>query len=126
MAEMTTATQNIRLERIRLGVLAAYYGFILYFAVLSVTALDSIRMSTAVIWLLQILPLLPFAPGLHKGYPRIHMWLSLVVLLYFIHAVLVTFDPARRLAGGFEIFFCVVLYSSLMAYIRVSRQLAKQ
>ena len=123
-AEMN-ATNNRLLEKLRLAVLGSFYSFVLFFLVLSLSALDSIRLSTGVIWLLQILPLLPFAPGLHRGDSRHSMWLSLVVLLYFIHAVLVAFDPARRVEGGFEIFFSVVLFSALMAYIRTARQAAK-
>lgn len=98
--------------------LLLYYGLIVFFGVVSLQALDSVRFSTLVIWLLQIAPLLPFAPGLHRQNKRICLWLSLLVLLYFIHGVQVAFDPERQLQGIIEAVLCLLLFSGLIGTIR--------
>ncbi len=102
--------------------LLSYYGLIIFFGFVSLQALDSIRISTLVIWLLQIIPLLPFAPGLHRSDKRIMLWLSLLVLLYFMHGVQVAFDPARLWLGIIETVLCVSLFGFLMLEIRLGRE----
>lgn len=106
------------LRAVRVATLGFYYGLILFFGVVSLLALDSVRPGSFAIWLLQVLPLLPFAWGLHRNNSRIYMWFSLVVLLYFIHGVQVAFDPTRQLQGIIESVLCVLLFSSLMLAIR--------
>lgn len=109
------------LLRLRLFALASFYSLIGFFLVLSLLALDSIRLSSAIIWLLQVAPLLPFAWGLHKGIARVYMWLSLVTLLYFMHGVLVAFNPQRQIQGSVEILLCTLLFIALVAYVRAAR-----
>jgi uncharacterized membrane protein len=107
---------------VQLTTLTLYYCLIAFFGFVSLQALDSVRFSTLVIWFLQILPLLPFAPGLHRRNKRICLWLSLLVLLYFIHGVQVAFDPARQLQGIIEAVLCLLLFSSLMWTIRIANK----
>lgn len=103
-------------------VLVSFYGLIVYFGVISMTALESIRFTSFIIWVLQIAPLAPFAWGLHKQYKRSYLWLSLVVLLYFMHGVLVAFDPERRMQGSVQILLCISLFVALLAHLRLSRE----
>ena len=117
----TESSLSPRMRTIRIMTLASYYGLILFFGAVSLQALDSVRLSSLVIWLLQVLPLLPFAWGLHGNKSRIYVWFSLVVLLYFIHGVQVAFDPIRQTQGIIETVLCVVLFSSLMLAIRQFR-----
>lgn len=121
----TTATPNNQAAVVRYTTLASYYALILFFGLVSLQALDSIRFSTLFIWLLQVLPLLPFAPGLHRNNQRVYLWLSLLVLLYFMHGVQVAFDPARTLGGIIEAALCVILFTCLVSAIRVARQAAQ-
>ena len=102
-------------------VLWSFYGFLLFFGAISLTALDSVRMSSFAIWLLQIIPLLPFAPGLHAEHRRSYIWLSLLVLVYFMHGVLVAFDPARLWQGMIQIGFCAALFTSLLVYVNATK-----
>lgn len=104
------------------AVLLSFYGLIVYFGAISLTALDSIRFSSLVIWLIQIAPLAPFAWALHKQNQRGQLWLSLVVLLYFMHGVLVAFDPDRRWQGLIQIAFCCALFITLALSIKSLRQ----
>ena len=108
-------------DRLQQALLLAYYALLLFFLLVSLQALESPGISTAVIWLLQVFPLLIFAPGLHKQYSRTFLWLSLVVLLYFIHGVLVSFDSVRRYWGITEVGLCVVLFTLLILRIRANR-----
>ena len=93
---------------------SVYYSLLFFFLLVSLQALESPGISTAVIWLLQVFPLLIFAPGLHRQNSRSFLWLSLVVLLYFIHGVLVSFDSVRRYWGIAEVSLCVVLFTLLI------------
>ena len=102
-------------------VLACSYGLLLYFLVSSIAALDGIVVATFVIWLLQILPLLIFLPGLHKSRLRSYAWVSFVVLLYFMHGVLVAFSPSRLMFGLVEVALCAMLFVSLIIFIRQFR-----
>ncbi len=107
------------------GVLFSYYGLILFFGGVSLLALESVRFTSLVIWLIQIAPLLPFAWGLHRQHRRSQLWLCLVVLLYFMHGVLVAFDPERRWQGLIQIAFCCGLFISLSLSIRWQRSSQK-
>lgn len=103
-------------------VLAACYGLILNFLATSLMALEDIAVATLVIWLIQILPLAIFMPGLHQGRLRSFAWVSFVILLYFMHGVLVAFDPARLISGLIEVVLCVIVFFALIVYIRQYRQ----
>lgn len=102
--------------------LAACYGLILNFLATSLMALEGIALATLVIWLIQILPLAIFMPGLHRGRLRSFAWVSFVILLYFMHGVLVAFDPARLISGLIEVVLCVIVFFALIVYIRQYRQ----
>lgn len=110
------------LVRSRLIVLAACYGLIIYFLASSLRALNGVALATFVIWFIQILPLVIFLPGLHRNRLRHYAWVSFVVLLYFMHGVLVAFEPARRIYGLVEVFLCTVLFVFLIFYIRQYRE----
>ena len=47
------------------------------------------------LWLVQMVPLLIFLPGLLRDNPRVYIGLCFVLLLYFIKAVEGVFSPAR-------------------------------
>jgi uncharacterized membrane protein len=106
------------LQGYRLGALLCFYGLIIFFAISAYLALPSPSFSILVIWLIQIIPLLLFAPGLHLNIMRSNIWLSIVSLLYFTHGVLVAFDPERTLAGLIEISLCIGLFSCLTFLVK--------
>lgn len=47
------------------------------------------------LWIVQMVPLLIFLPGLLRDNPRVYIGLCFVLLLYFIKAVEGVFSPAR-------------------------------
>lgn len=112
--------------RLHKALLLSYYGLLFYFLLVSMQALESPGISTPVIWLIQVFPLLIFAPGLHRQNSRSFLWLSLVVLLYFIHGVLVSFDSVRRYWGFAEVALCVLLFTLLILHIRAKRNPGKK
>lgn len=116
-----TASPPLLLVRARQLVLLACYGLVLYFLASSLRALNGFTAATLVIWLIQIVPLAIFLPGLHRQRVRSYAWVSFVVLLYFMHGVLVAFDPARRWWGFVEVGLCTLLFVSLIIYIRQFR-----
>lgn len=113
-----TQTLPIPIKCSKTLVLASTYGLIFYFFAATLLATRSLNLATLFIWLIQSLPLLLFLPGLHANRLRTYGWVSFLVLLYFIHAVLVAFDPARRGLGIVEILLCCALFVALIIYIR--------
>lgn len=109
------------MRRTHQAILLCYAAMLVYFAVNSLLALGGISLAWPVVWLLQTLPLLLFAPGLIKARPRPHAWLSFAILLYFIHAVLLAFDPARRWLGLIEVLLCVAIFVLLIVFLRQYR-----
>jgi len=110
-----------KLQRIKLVIMAAYYGLLLYFLVIALSVLASPNFSTLIIWLIQICPLLIFLPGLHRNSLRTFAWLCFVCLLYFVHAVLVSFTPERLYYGLVEVALCCLMFVSLIIFIREYR-----
>ena len=110
------------LQRSKLVVLTAYYGLFLYFLVSSILVYERLSPISIIVWLIQIVPLLIFLPGLHRTHLRTYAWLSFVMLLYFIHAVLVAFEPASLWLGITEITLCTIAFGFLMLFIRQYRK----
>lgn len=102
----------------RLTVLVSYCLLIAYFAVLNIFAFGELNLAAVFIWLLQTIPLLIFARGLFLTHLRTYGWFCFVVLLYFTHATLVAFDPARRFLGVTEVLLCTALFVALIIFIR--------
>jgi|TARA_B100000315_G_C14283066_1_gene453914 uncharacterized membrane protein len=103
-------------------VLASYCGLIASFGINSALAVGFGNVSLLVIWFIQVFPLLLFAIGLHRQRVRTYTWLCLVVLLYFMHGVLVLFDPLRVWLGVIEVNLCVALFGCLVMFIRRYRE----
>ncbi len=117
----TTSALPAALRRSRLVVLASCYGLLLYFLISSTIAINRFGFTTVLIWLIQVIPVLIFLPGLHRQRVRSYAWMTFVILLYFMHAVLVAFDPGRRIFGFVENGLCAVMFLFLILYIRQYR-----
>jgi len=105
-------------------VVGSYCALLGLFLINSLTALDQFSLAIPVIWLLQSAPLLGFARAIHRKNAQQLIWLSLVVLLYFMHGVLVAFDPARKIGGVAELGLSVLLFCALLVYLRVAQKLS--
>lgn len=75
-----------------------------------------------VLWLVRVLPLLIFLPGLLSQSPRVAAWLCFAILLYFIHAVTTAFIPGEAVYGTIYSLLCSAVFVSLIAWIRVMRR----
>ena len=103
-------------------VLNVYYGLIICFGVDTILISNDFTLTVVLIWLIRVMPLLPFSVGLHQNHPRTYTWLSFVVLLYFINGVLVSFDPERQIMGIVYAVLSVTLFSFLILFVRLYRE----
>ena len=70
------------------------------------------------IWLLKLLPLLIFLPGMLKDKLRSYIWLCFVCLGYFLILVQRIFAQPDSLLVGSGLFAVVVLFIAAMMYVR--------
>ena len=76
-----------------------------------------------VVWfIIQLLPLLLPLPGLLRGNLRSTFFLCMTSTLYFIHGVLVVFEPSMRVFGSFEIIFSLGLCATTALLVRKIRE----
>lgn len=73
------------------------------------------------LWILKMVPLLIFAPGLRRQHLRTFAWLSFVVLLYFVVSVQTAFVEQTRLYGIVVTLELSVLFCALVVFIRSYR-----
>lgn len=81
--------------------------------------------AVAVLWVLKMVPLLIFIPGLRKRHLRTYAWLSFVVLLYFILGVQTAFIEQTRIYGIIITVLLSMLFCALVLYIRAYRNFYK-
>ena len=70
------------------------------------------------IWLIQVLPLACFLPGIFKGKPRTSVWLCFVILIYFCSGVTTAMSPNYGLVGLTQCLLTMSLFASAMMYVR--------
>ena len=109
------------IELLRKSLLAAYYALLVYFVVSALMVFGEFRPASLAIWLIQVTPLLIFARGLHYANLRTYGWVSFVILLYFIHGVLIAFQPGQFWPGVVEALLCTVIFVLLILFIRQYR-----
>tara|TARA_B110000914_G_scaffold59945_1_gene52051 strand:+ start:449 stop:865 length:417 start_codon:yes stop_codon:yes gene_type:complete len=109
------------IELLRKSLLAAYYALLAYFLVSAAMVFGEFRPASLVIWIIQITPLLIFARGLHYANLRTYGWVSFVILLYFMHGVLIAFQPGQFWLGLVEASLSTVIFVLLILFIRQYR-----
>ena len=109
------------IELLRKSLLTAYYALLIYFVVSALMVFGEFRPASLAIWLIQATPLLIFARGLHYANLRTYGWVSFVILLYFIHGVLIAFQPGQFWHGVVEALLCTVVFVLLILFIRQYR-----
>lgn len=73
-------------------------------------------------FVIQLLPLLLPLPGLLRFKLRSTFVLCMTSMLYFIHGVLIVFDPHMRVLGAWEIFFALGLCAVTALLVRTIRE----
>jgi uncharacterized membrane protein len=79
-----------------------------------------------IIWLLRLLPLLVFVPGMLADGLRSYIWLCFVCLLYFMNAVLRMFAQPQDPVTITGLVAIVTLFISAMMYVRWRAQQLKR
>ena len=109
----------------RIVVLILYYGLLVNLTVANLFMKSVHAEPNITVWLIQLVPLLLFIRGITRHHPRIHAWLSFVILFYFTQAVLLAFSPEARVAGLFQTALCSALFIALVTYIHSYRKFYK-
>ncbi len=121
MTPQNTAAPAL-IEQSRKVVLLCYCALLLTYTLHSLWQIPEGNVTAIVfLWLVKILPLLIFVPGLRAKHLRTHAWLSFVVLLYFIVAVQTAFVEETRLYGITITLLLSLLFCALVIYIREFR-----
>ena len=84
------------------------------------------RQPSLTIWLVRIVPLLVFVPGMLKRNLRSLAWLCFVVLMYFMIAVTEAMSPLRVWINYVEVFLSVAIFLTAMMTIRWQAQAKRQ
>jgi uncharacterized membrane protein len=111
------------IELSRRAVIVSYYTILCTFTLYSLWQLpgDSNAVAIGFLWVIKMVPMMIFAPGLRRRHLRTYAWLSFVVLLYFIQSVQTAFVEDSRLYGIVITLMLSVLFSALVIHIRAYR-----
>ncbi|MFT5580589.1 MAG: putative membrane protein [Paraglaciecola psychrophila] len=105
-------------------VLFSYFALLLVLSIGTMWLPSCNRSPNTVIWLIYIVPLLVFLPGLLRQNTRSHVWVAFLCNGYFLVAVNTIFACPSALLGV-EIALTVVLFTSAALFTRWrSRELA--
>lgn len=110
------------LRNARLLVLGAAYALLVLIFLRTGLSLSMTSAAGLIAWAIQALPLAAFLPGLHHSHPRAYAWLGFIIQFYFIHGVLLAFNPARLPWGLAQIALTVLIFCALIAFIRRHRR----
>lgn len=73
-------------------------------------------------WLLHSLALLFFAKGIREGNPRTAVWMSYVLMVYFIYAaVRIGFNSINGWVAVIECLLITALFTSSIRYVKLKR-----
>lgn len=110
------------IEQSRNAVILTYCALLLTYTLYSLWQIPGGNVTAIVfLWLLKVVPLLIFMPGLRKRHLRTHAWLSFVVLLYFVVGVQTAFVAETRIYGIAVTVLLSGLFCALVVYIRAFR-----
>ena len=84
---------------------------------------DSPSLKTLDILFIKSLPLLIFLPGLVRGSSMVHIWMSFVLLLYVIKAVVDLSLGMNVIFSAIESVSSITLFTTTMLFVRYSRLL---
>ncbi len=97
--------------------LLSYTGLIVLFSLSTLVWPSCNRDPNVPVWLLHVLPILAFLPGILKQNLRAHIWLCFILLGYFLASVSTAFSCTSILMI-LEVVVLVILFISAMLYVR--------
>lgn len=104
------------MTRVRAAWLASWLS---WSALLALQALDSLQHQAPwFIWMVKLMPLLLFLPGMLRDNLRSYIWVSFVSLGYFVLLVLRLFAQPDSYYGISGMIAVVVLFIATMLYVR--------
>ncbi len=106
----------------RLLVLISAYALLILTFLRTGLMLNMVSIAGLFAWGIQALPMALLLPGLHASRPRTYAWLGFIVQFYFIHGVLLAFNPDRLVWGLAHIALTVLIFCGLIAFIRRYRR----
>lgn len=106
----------------RLLVLGAAYALLVLIFLRTGLMLSMVSIAGLFAFGIQALPMALLLPGLHASRPRTYAWLGFIVQFYFIHGVLLAFNPDRLVWGLAHIALTVLIFCGLIAFIRRYRR----
>lgn len=124
MSETEESSERLpaSIRNARLLVLGAAYALLALIFLRTGLSLSMTSAAGLIAWGIQALPLVAFLPGLHRSHPRAYAWLGFIIQFYFIHGVLLAFNPERLAWGLAHISLCVLIFCALIAFIRRHRR----
>ncbi len=69
-------------------------------------------------WLLKVVPLLLFIPGLRQRSHKAASWLAYMIMLYFVFAVMDAFTPGSGVFGWLMVLLSLSVFVSSMMFTR--------
>lgn len=88
----------------------------------SALSVPTIIIGSTLGWLLHSLALLFFAKGIRQGNPRTAVWMSYVLMVYFIYAVVrMGFNSVNGWVAIIECLLITALFASSIRYVKLKR-----
>lgn len=75
-----------------------------------------------VIYLIVLLPIVMFAPGVFKNNMRSLIWMGFVLLLYFASAIFGVTKPEPNMLDIAELTLTIILFCGAMLYTRIRQK----
>ncbi len=114
--EVGGSIQAVNDQRVTISHRAAAFSLGALLATQAVESFD--QQAPLLIWLVRLLPLLIFVPGMRADRLRSYIWLCFVCLLYFMALVLRLFADPTSMVSIVGMVSVVTLFVSSMLYVR--------
>jgi uncharacterized membrane protein len=101
------------------------WGSLLLLALLQLVE-SVLQQPPLLVWIVRVLPLLIFVPGMRKDNLRSYIWLCFVCLLYFMTLVLRLFAQPTNPVAILAMICVVTLFVASMLYVRWRAQELKK
>lgn len=99
-------------------VFASYILLLLMYTYVSIIVPPMERDANYVVWLMHLLPLIIFLPGMLRSSSRTYIYLCFMLLIYFMLSVANAFLPEYGWHPWVEILLLLILFISAMMHAR--------
>ena len=108
----------------RQATLISYFGLLgLFTGKAIVNVMSGMPAAVAIfLWLVGVLPLSIFIPGLRRNNLRTYAWMCFMILMYFLHAVTLAFTTGSLFYGLVYTLLCTALFCAAVSYIKLAKK----